>query len=349
MRAFRTILFILAIGLAWTIAAPAGRASGEPEIGEGVASTAAGNIPAGFAAGTARVNGTLLHYVMGGEGPPLILLHGFPQDWSTYAGIMPALARKFRVVAMDLRGIGGSPPTATGYDTMTMALDVYQLAAALDLEQPYVVGHDLGGLVAYALARLQPRSVRGIMVLGMPVAGIDPWDKVKNDPASWHIRFHQAPGLAENLMADRETIYLGYFLRAHAANVAAIGDADIARYAAAYRKPGQMQAAMEMYRALPAAERFGQEQRGPLDVPIALAAGDAPGKGMAALLPEMVRGLEQAGASPVTNDRIAGAGHYVLDEAPGDVAALIERYAGKVPFGPQAAATRRVGLQSDAE
>lgn len=348
MRAFRSALFALTIGLACSTAAPLVRAGGDLIGVDGMAAETIESIPAGFDAGTARVNGTLLHYVMGGEGPPLILLHGFPQDWSAYAGIMPRLARKFRVVAVDLRGIGDSPPTATGYDTMTMALDVFQLAAALDLDQPYVVGHDMGGLVAYALARLQPRSVRGIMLLDVPVAGIDPWERFKNDPASWHIRFHQAPGLAESLLADRETIYLDYFLRAHAANPAAIGDADVARYAEAYRQPGRIQAAMEMYRALPAAERFGREQRGPLDVPIALAAGDAPGKGMAALLPEMVRGLEEAGASIATSDRIAGAGHYVLDEAPGEVAALIERYAGKVPFGPQAA-TQRVGLKSDAQ
>lgn len=337
----------LAIGLTPVLVVPVAHASGEPTASDGVVAPTVSGIPAGFTAATANVNGTSLHYVIGGEGPPLILLHGFPQDWSAYAEIMPALARKFRVVAMDLRGIGGSPPTATGYDTMTMALDVYQLAAALDLDQPYVVGHDIGGLVAYALARLQPGSVRGIMILDVPIAGIDPWDKVKNDPATWHFRFHQAPGLAENLLVDREMVYFDYFLRAHAANVAAISDADVARYAEAYRQPGRLPAAMEMYRALPAAERFGREQRGPLDVPIALAAGDAPGKGFGALLPEMANGLQQAGATMVTSDVIAGAGHYVLDEAPGDVAALIERYAGKTSFGPQAT-IQRVGLKSDA-
>src|SRR4029077_9633103 len=90
------------------------------------APVAAQALPAGFTSNTAPVNGTTLHYVVGGQGPAVILIHDFPEDWSAFAKIMPPLARKFRVVAVDLRGIGGSQPTEAGYDTATMAEDVYQ-------------------------------------------------------------------------------------------------------------------------------------------------------------------------------------------------------------------------------
>ncbi len=288
-------------------------------------------IPAGFASATAPVNGTNLHYVAGGKGPALILIHGFPENWSAYADIMPRLAKRFRVVAVDLRGIGGSKPMPNGYDAATMAEDVHQLAKTLGLERPYVVGHDVGGGVAYALARLHPQDVRGVMILDVPIPGVDPWDEIKVNPGLWHFGFHAAPGLAEQLLAGREAIYLDYFLRSSVADPKSISDEDVERYACAYSRPGRMAAAMGMYRVFEEDERFGEEQRGPLDVPIALVGGAAPDKGFGPLLPAVEKGLEAAGGRSVAVETIDGSGHYVVDEKPGEVAALIERYASVKP------------------
>jgi predicted alpha/beta-fold hydrolase len=118
----------------------------------------------GFVSDTAQVNGTTLHYVRGGAGPAVILLHGFPEDWYEYHRIMPQLAKQFTVVAVDLRGIGGSAATASGYDAANMAEDVHELAEHLNLEHVYVVGHDIGGMVAYAFARCYPETSRGVMI-----------------------------------------------------------------------------------------------------------------------------------------------------------------------------------------
>jgi pimeloyl-ACP methyl ester carboxylesterase len=281
-------------------------------------------IPAGFASDTAVVNGTALHFVSGGTGPALVLIHGFPQNWSTWAEIMPRLAERFRVVAVDLRGIGGSTPESGGYDAATMAEDVYQLSRSLALDRPYLVGSDFGGWVAYALARLHPNDMRGAMIIDVPLPGIEPWDQVEADPALWHFGFHRTPGLAEQLLAGREAIYVGHFLRTSVADARSISDEDVRRYACAHSAPGQMAAAMGMYRAFDANERFGQERRGPLDVPIVLVAGD---RSFGTLLPDMVSGLRGVGASSVTSETIAQSGHYPADERPAEVAALIERHA----------------------
>ena len=292
-------------------------------------------LPAGFKSSTAEVNGTTLHYVVGGQGPALILIHGFPQNWSAFAKIMPGLASTFRVIAIDLRGVGGSTHTQGGYDMETMAEDVHQLAQKLELGRPYVVGNDFGGWVAYALARLHPDAVRGTMILDVPIIGVDPWDKIKANPALWHFGFHNAPGdLAEKLLAGREAIYIGYFLRSTAADPRATSDEDVERYARAYSSPGQMVAAMGMYRAFAKDERFGEERRGPLEVPITLVAGD---KSFGALLPEMAKGLKAAGGRSVTVETISGSGHYPQDDKPAEVAALIERYAsaGGPPPNPK--------------
>jgi pimeloyl-ACP methyl ester carboxylesterase len=205
-----------------------------------------------------------------------------------------------------------------------MAEDVYQLAQALGLNQSYVVGGDFGGWVAYALARLHPESVRGAMIIDVPIAGVDPWDEIKAWPELWHFGFHQVPGLAERLLAGREDIYLEYFLRSSVADPTSISDGDVKRYACAYAKPGRMAAAMGMYRAFDENERFGQEMRGPLDVPLALVAGD---ESFGPLLPDIAKGLETAGVRRVMIEGISEAGHYPADEQPGATAALIESYA----------------------
>jgi predicted alpha/beta-fold hydrolase len=106
-----------------------------------------------FASETARVNGITPQYVRGGKGPAVILIHGFPQDWFEYHAIMPRFAKQFTVIAVDLRGVGGSTAAPVGYDAANMAEDVHQLAAVLKLERIYVVGHDIGGMVAYAFVR----------------------------------------------------------------------------------------------------------------------------------------------------------------------------------------------------
>jgi pimeloyl-ACP methyl ester carboxylesterase len=286
-----------------------------------------GTIPAGFTSQTVETNGTSLHYVAGGQGPDLLLIHGFPENWSAYAEIMPRLAERFRVVAVDLRGIGGSTPTERGYEAATMAEDMHQLARELGLNRPYVVGHDIGGGVAYAFARLHPEAVRGAMVLDVPLAGVEPWDAIKVDPTLWHFGFHAAPGLAEQLLAGREAVYFDYFLRSAVADPRSIHDDDIERYACAYSAPGRMAAAMSMYRVTEADETFGEQQRGRLDVPIALVGGAAPNLGFGPILPTVAAGLQAAGVHTVTVETIAGSGHYVLDEKPSEVAGLIERYA----------------------
>ncbi len=324
----KSITLFAALALALALVAgcgrPAGLAARDATPAAQNAPVAAEAIPAGFTSETAPVNGTTLHYVAGGQGPALILIHGFPENWSAYAEIMPRLASRFHVVAVDLRGIGGSTPAESGYDAATMAEDVHQLAQTLELDRPYVVGHDIGGGVAYALARLHPDAIRGAMILDVPIAGVDPWDEVKVDPALWHFGFHAAPGLAEELLAGREAIYFDYFLRAAVADPTSISDADIERYARAYSGSGQLAAAMGMYRASTEDERFGTEQRGPLDVPITLVAGEM---SFGPLLPAIAKGLEDAGARSVAVEQVADSGHYVVDEKPAEVAALIERYA----------------------
>jgi pimeloyl-ACP methyl ester carboxylesterase len=140
-----------------------------------------GTPPPGFS--SAKAEG--LHYVRGGQGPAVILVHGFPQNWVAFREIMPRLARRFTVVAVDLPGIGQSAPAAGGYEAANLAAQIHALAQSLKLQRPYVVGHDLGGLVIYAHVRRFPDSVRGAMILDVPMPGVAGWDEAVSD--LWHI------------------------------------------------------------------------------------------------------------------------------------------------------------------
>ena len=161
----------------------------------------------GFVSTTAKVNGTTLRYVRGGTGSAVILLHGFPQDLYEFHQIMPRLAKKFTVIAVDLRGIGGSAATPGGYEAGNLAEDIHQLARQRKLERVYVAGHDIGGMVAYAFVRRYPEATRGVMILDVPLPGIEPWEAVKADPRLWHMGFHQTPEIPEKLIAGRQFLY----------------------------------------------------------------------------------------------------------------------------------------------
>ncbi|MGB8961691.1 MAG: alpha/beta hydrolase [Pseudonocardiaceae bacterium] len=107
----------------------------------------------GFSHHSVEVNRVRLHYVIGGQGPAVVLLHGFPETWWTWRQVMPLLAQTHTVIAPDLRGIGCSSLASAGYDAQTLAQDVHELVASLGLPRVALVGHDLGGWAAYAYAR----------------------------------------------------------------------------------------------------------------------------------------------------------------------------------------------------
>jgi pimeloyl-ACP methyl ester carboxylesterase len=274
----------------------------------------------GFVSDTAQVNGATLHYVRGGAGPGVILLHGFPEDWYAYHRIMPLLAKQFTIVAVDLRGLGDSIPTESGYDAANMAEDIHQLADRLHLEHVYVVGHDIGGMVAYAFARRYPETSRGVMMLDAPLPGFGPWDVVKASPITWHINFQQTPDLPEQLIAGREAIYLRHFL-----DPDTFSDADVARYARAYAAPDHLRAALEIYRNFPANEKFNAAQQSAIGLPLVLAPGE--NSPFERLMPSFAEALRDHGCANVKIEVIKNSVHYVADEQPEAVAQLIGRYA----------------------
>ena len=199
---------------------------------------------------TARVNDVMIHYVIAGQGEPVVLLHGWPQTWYEWRKIIPALAARYTVIAPDMRGIGDSSRPVSGYDKRTVADDIYQLVRKLGHEKIFLVGHDWGGPVAYAYAVAHPADVRKLVILDVGIPGKSTERAFPfRSGGVWHMQFHNVRDLPEALVAGRERIYLTWFYRT-AYNPTAIGEEDIDEYVRCYSAPGAMRAGFEYYRAV---------------------------------------------------------------------------------------------------
>jgi len=198
----------------------------------------------------ASVNGIQMHYVIGGHGDPVVLLHGWPQTWYAWHNVMPALAKNYTVIAPDLRGLGDSSKPSSGYDAKTTAEDIYQLVSQLGFNKIYLVGHDLGALPAYAYAAVHPNNVSKLVLMELTFPGYTP-PSIPGNPGRWWVAFHQVPDMPEALVQGKEREYLSYFFKGLAYNPSAITQSDIDEFVSHYSAPGGMRAGFEYYKALP--------------------------------------------------------------------------------------------------
>jgi pimeloyl-ACP methyl ester carboxylesterase len=177
------------------------------------------NLQTGFAdIFTSRIveaGGLRQHVVIGGDGPPLLLVHGWPETWYAWRLLMPSLAEDFTVVAVDQRGMGLSGKPEDGYDNGTLAGDLIALMDALGHERFAVVGHDTGMVISYALAADNPDRVDRLVAAEIPGApGAVPAPPLfvpgPLNNKLWHIPFNRAGRVAEQLVSGREDIFFGY-------------------------------------------------------------------------------------------------------------------------------------------
>lgn len=165
--------------------------------------------PANFKHERAMVNGINLHYVIGGEGEPLVLIHGFGQNWYMWNRLLPELSKHFTVIAPDLRGVGESDKPAGGYDKKTMAVDLHELVKKLGYNSINLAGHDIGLMVGYAYAAQFPTEVKKLALMDALLPGIEPvWSQVK--ASAWWFGFFAFPA-SGNLVAGQEREFLTEF------------------------------------------------------------------------------------------------------------------------------------------
>ena len=262
-----------------------------------------------------------LHAVIGGNGPPLLLIHGWPQTWYAWRLLMPALARDFQVIAVDQRGMGLSDKPEGGYDTGTLANDLVGLMDALGHERFAVVGVDTGMMIGYALAADHPDRVTRVALGEAPLPGITPLPLILPDQlvdSLWHIPFNQLKETNEKLVRGREDIFFG------AEFAASAGTKKLPAYAVQYYVDGlssrkALHGSFQLYRALGATAKQNVERKTRrLPMPVLAMGGAESGGSLAAVTLKPV-------ADDVQTLVIPGTGHWLAEQAPKQmIAALTE-------------------------
>ena len=280
----------------------------------------------------AEVGEVMLHYVTLGSGPPVVLLHGWPQTWYEWRLVMPRLAERFTVIAPDLRGLGDSSRPLTGYDKRTVANDVWRLVTeTLGHRTFHLVGHDWGGPTAYALAATHPEAVTKLAIVDVVIPG-DGGD-FSQGGRRWHHQFHITPDLPEALVTGRERIYLQWFYQTFAYKPGAIDEAALDEFVRTYSQPGALRAGFNYYRAMAEDAKVNAAQLATgfrLPMPV-LGVGGAisypHGRGRGADVEASMRRV----ATDVRGAVIPECGHFVPEEAPEALSRLLLAFLGSLP------------------
>jgi pimeloyl-ACP methyl ester carboxylesterase len=269
---------------------------------------------------TTSVNGVRVHYLIAGDGEPVVLLHGWPQTSHEWTPIIPTLADTYTVIAPDLRGLGHSGKPQSGYDMNTVAGDIAALIDQLGFQTLRVVGHDWGAAAAYSLTAQNRELVTHLAVMEMVLPGFGIMEQAMTPaPAGnylWHMGFQSVPDIPEMLITGREEQYLRHIFSHYAYDPDAISRADIQRYVDSVTEVGSLRAGLGYYRDFwTTAEQNREHARQKLTIPVMALAG-------AACLGELTAKCFAEVAEQVEGGVIEQCGHWVAAEQP---AFLIDR------------------------
>jgi pimeloyl-ACP methyl ester carboxylesterase len=287
------------------------------------------NLPAGFTdTFTSRYIDTgqlRLHAVTGGQGPPLLLVHGWPETWYAWRMLMPTLARDFQVIAVDQRGIGLSDRPQDGYDTATLAGDMVALMDTLDHQRFAMYGTNTGMPIAYALAADHPDRLERLVVSEAPLPGVAPSAPLFLPPPLnarlWHLMFCQLPAeVNERLVRGREDVFFGAEFDASAGTNKLPDDAVKYYLDILSSDPDALRGSFGFYRALPTSIAQNEQRKSRrLTLPVlAIGGEESGGEGVAATM--------RLAADDVQGMVLAGAGHWVAEQAPQELLAALTTF-----------------------
>jgi len=276
--------------------------------------------PSSFHTQEIKTNGTTLHVRIGGQGPAVVMLHGFGDTGDMWSPAAATLVKNHTVVVPDLRGMGLSTHPDQGYTKKNQAVDIAGVMDALKISSADLVTHDIGNMVGYALAAQYPTRITKWVVIDAPLPGIGNWEEIKESPLLWHFNF-RGPD-EERLVAGRERIYLDRFYDELSADPKKIDEATRQHYAALYARPHAMHDAFE---------QFGAFNQDAIDNKALLAKGGKLTMPVLALGGEKSFGTSQADtlrfvATNVTMGIVPGSGHWIMDENPKATTTLIVNF-----------------------
>jgi pimeloyl-ACP methyl ester carboxylesterase len=217
----------------------------------------------------AVVNGVRLHYVVAGQGPVVLCMHGWPQNHREFLPVIERLSARFTFIAPDLRGFADSDKPYDGYEPIIIAKDMLALLEAEDVERFHILSHDLGGPASLALAYLAQSRALSLATIETPYFGLDFPGYVDPRVPYWHLGMHMNMDITRALIEGREDMYLRHFFRDFAYNPSAMSEADIQHYVMQMRQPGNLRASLNHYGYIPQmAEQTAQLTKEKLRIPV---------------------------------------------------------------------------------
>jgi len=310
-----------------------GSVSGAPNLPDRFAET--------FTSRFVDIGDLRLHAVIGGEGPPLLLVHGWPETWYAWRMVMPTLAKDFEVIAVDQRGIGLSDKPRDGYDIGTLASDLVALMDVLGHHGFAVYGTDTGMPIAHALAADHPERVERLVVSEAFLPGIASALPLFVPPTLnarlWHLMFNQLPGeVNEALVRGREEVFFGAEFAASAGTTKLPDDAVKYYVDTLAADPDALRGSFEFYRAIPTSAAQNEERKNRrLMMPVLALGGEQSGGENAANAMKLV-------ADDVRSVVLAGSGHWVAEQAPDQLLDALTVFLA--PYREEATSAAQAGM-----
>jgi pimeloyl-ACP methyl ester carboxylesterase len=285
-------------------------------------------VPKGFQSQFKTVDGIKLHYVKGGSGPMVYLVHGFGQAWYEWHNLMPELAKNHTVVAVDLPGLGESQPPKTGYSGTAVSKYLFDLATQLSGNQQFdLVAHDIGIWNSYPMAVTHQSQIKKLVFMEAPIPDKSVYDFPAFSPEGeslvWHFSFFAADDhMAETLITGHEKFFLKRFIQSHAAKMDAFTPKLIDLYAKSYAKPQTLNASFEYYRALNKSIAENAElSKTPLSMPT-LAIGGGGRNGLGQFQIDQTKKY----ATNVQGEILPGCGHWLPEECSAGLNATVVKF-----------------------
>ena len=273
----------------------------------------------------ANVNGVRIHYLKSGSGKtPLVLVHGFGDDARMWLPLFADFGKDYTIIAPDLRGLGQSSREKTGYDKKTAAVDIHELVKSLGYKDIYLVGHDIGMMVAYAYAAQFPAEVKKLALLDAPIPGVgDIWEKVYTNPALWHFHFVNSP-IALELVKGRERLFLEHVWQSFGGDLAKFREEEKRMYAQSYSQPGVMRDAFEYFKAFEPSDAEDNRNfaKTKLPMPLLVIEGEKGMNGVLAMQAALISDHVRAIKFP--------SGHWLMEEKPVETSAALKEFFGNV-------------------
>jgi pimeloyl-ACP methyl ester carboxylesterase len=265
------------------------------------------SFPSAFESRDIETNGVTIHTYVGGQGPAVVMLHGFGTTGDMWIPLASVLATDHTVIVPDLRGLGLSSKPSGGYDKKTQSQDVAGVMDALGISSADFVTHDIGNMVGYAFAATSPDRVTRFIPIDAPLPGVGPWEQIVQDPRMWQFGFG-GPDM-ERLVAGRERIYLDRFWNEFSLHPERFDEAKRQHYAALYAMPGAIRAGFAQFAA------FGQDAldsktylaKGKLSMPILAIGGEA-------AFGTMMATVMHIAAMDVQEAIVPDSGHWIMEE-----------------------------------